>query len=192
MSVDIIERRSRLGVPSPLRSFVPISRIPKPVVAPVEPTVAAEPAASTFALSVPEAPLLPMMPLKFKILRYGALAFGMPKEDIVGKGKFAGRFAHMAWARQCVCWAMRTHSAMSYPSIARTLGNRDHTTMMAGYNVVESAISQLGIDVGDSYETALVALAVYDTNPLNKNYRGGLKRSVPRIASVSENAGAGE
>lgn len=50
----------------------------------------------------------------------------------------ADRTRHIAWARQEAYWLLRRCTGLSCPRIGQIIGDRDHTTIMAGVRAVEN------------------------------------------------------
>ena len=57
-------------------------------------------------------------------LKYICVTEGFTKAEIIG----SNRNYRLAYARQKVCYLIRTYTTLSYPEIGRRLGGRDHST----------------------------------------------------------------
>lgn len=74
-----------------------------------------------------------VVPLSTRLaLKLAAEAFGVRSSQIAGQR----RSSHLYRARAAVMWCAR-QTGLSYPIIARALGNRDHTTIMHGVQRAE-------------------------------------------------------
>lgn len=120
-------RRARLYAPPP-----PKAEAPKPVPVPA-PIPKPDYIRDWIALASPES----IKPASHrKIIRLVSDAFGYTFNDIVGDR----RLAPMVLARQVCFYLMRECTTMSYPEIARRIGNRDHTTALHGANRISERI----------------------------------------------------
>lgn len=163
MSVSAVyERRARLGNPMPPRIPVVIPRwIPLPPKRASEPEKIILidqpqklPDAGTWLPSAMTSPPVNIYLMSAEMLKQTCLAFGISKEEILSHR----RTAYTVWARQVCMWLMKTHTTLSYPSIGRRMGGKDHTSVLAAVRRVESAIKIKGHNVGGDWETALAAL----------------------------------
>lgn len=128
MLADYAARRAKFFTPRP---------VPKPVAPqpPAEPEPIAKPdyIRDWLILASPEA----IKPASSRrIIAMVSDAFGISHFDIVGDR----RLAIMVRARQICFYLMRECSGLSYPEIARRVGNRDHTTAMHGANKIAKLI----------------------------------------------------
>jgi chromosomal replication initiator protein len=73
-----------------------------------------------------------------KILREVAKEFDVPVSEL--RGKSTAR--HIARPRQFAYLRLRDETDMSYYSIARVMGGRDHTTIVHGIKAVRKRIQQ--------------------------------------------------
>ncbi len=67
------------------------------------------------------------------IIQAVARVLGILKEDILGKS----RLQDVALARQVCMWFMKHELNLSYPSIGKVLGGKDHSTIMHGCQKIE-------------------------------------------------------
>lgn len=72
-----------------------------------------------------------------KMLQKVSRFFSVHTTDILG----TSRLKHIALARQCLMWAMRKHTALSFESIGDFL-SRDHSTVLHGCRKVEKLIQK--------------------------------------------------
>ncbi len=63
-------------------------------------------------------------------------ATGVARYDLHGEC----RVSPVVTARHIAFWLMRTHTSLSLPQIGRTLGDRDHTTVMNGVRRVDERL----------------------------------------------------
>ena len=122
-------RRARLYAPAPPQNK-PKAEAPKPAPVPIpKPDYIRD----WIALASPES----IKPASHrKIIRMVSDAYGLTFNDIVGDR----RLAPIVLARQVCFYLMRVCSQMSYPEIARRIGNRDHTTALHGSNKIADLI----------------------------------------------------
>lgn len=73
-----------------------------------------------------------------KILREVAKEFDVPVNELRGNSKER----HIARPRQLAYLRLRDETDLSYPAIARVMGNRDHTTVMRGIEAVTKRLQQ--------------------------------------------------
>lgn len=59
----------------------------------------------------------------------------VPYREMVGPG----RRADLVEARNIVCWLARTITGKTYQVIGRAIGDRDHTTVLRSFNIIEAA-----------------------------------------------------
>jgi chromosomal replication initiator protein len=69
-----------------------------------------------------------------RILQAVCRLFGLSKADLLG----ASRQKNIALARQITFWFYKHELDLSYPTIGKLFGGRDHTTVMHGCNKIES------------------------------------------------------
>lgn len=92
------------------------------------------------------------------VLRYACSTFNVSMIDIVSQR----RTSTVVWPRQCVFWALGTHTTMSLPEIGDRLGGKDHTTVLHGKRRVQREIDAHSIDVGVTWWEAIDALAKHN------------------------------
>jgi chromosomal replication initiator protein len=68
-----------------------------------------------------------------RILQAVCRLFSLTKADVLG----SSREKNIALARQLTMWFYKHELDLSYPTIGRYFGNRDHTTVMHGCNKIE-------------------------------------------------------
>ena len=73
-----------------------------------------------------------------KILREVAKEFDVPVNDL--RGPSIAR--HIAKSRQIAYLRLRDETDLSYPTIGRIMGNRDHTTIIYGIRAVTKRLQQ--------------------------------------------------
>ncbi len=71
------------------------------------------------------------------ILEVAANYFGVPVAELTGRS----RSARIAQQRQLVMYLMREETSASLPQIGAALGNRDHTTVMYGYERIAQDVN---------------------------------------------------
>lgn len=87
------------------------------------------PAHSSFASTEPDPPPIPARDKDaFEILRVVAQAYVLRVDDLTGRD----RHKAIAEARLVAYWLLRSRTRMSFPEIGRVMGDKDHTTIMAG------------------------------------------------------------
>lgn len=72
------------------------------------------------------------------IIEVVARMYNLRSADITGKG----RSRTLTRPRQIAMYMARTHTALSYPELAREFGGRDHTTIVHGVQRVESDLKR--------------------------------------------------
>jgi chromosomal replication initiator protein len=73
-----------------------------------------------------------------KILREVAKEFDVSVNELRG----SSRERHIARPRQIAYLRLRDETDLSYPVIARVMGDRDHTTIIDGINAVRRRLKQ--------------------------------------------------
>jgi chromosomal replication initiator protein len=73
-----------------------------------------------------------------KILREVAKEFDVPVNDLRGKS----RERHIARPRQFAYLRLRDETDLSYPTIGRVMGDRDHSTIIYGIKAVRKRLQQ--------------------------------------------------
>lgn len=164
------ERRQRLGFPVRPRTNVvirysaPVAEIPSP----------------------PPAAYAPSIPLaQFEWAHKLADEFGGDASALVGRGEWRRiidsacavfqvqvidviserRTAAVIWPRQVCMWLLRRYTILSLPAIGKRLGGKDHTTCLYGCRIVQQVVDGRNIDVGSTWQSALDALARFETRP---------------------------
>ncbi|MFY9484484.1 MAG: chromosomal replication initiator protein DnaA [Patescibacteria group bacterium] len=82
--------------------------------------------------------------------------FGVSREDLMGKK----RSKELVYPRHIAMYLLRNEVNMSYPQIGNLLGDRDHTTIMHGFGVINRGISQ-----SDTLQTEITHLKELITSP---------------------------
>ena len=82
--------------------------------------------------------------------------FGVSRDDLVGKK----RSKEQVYPRHIAMYLLRNEVNMSYPQIGKLLGDRDHTTIMHGFGVINREISQ-----SDNLRTEITRLKELITSP---------------------------
>jgi hypothetical protein len=141
-------RRARLYAPPPPK---PKAEAPKPAPIPIpKPDYVRD----WIALASPES----IKPASHRrIIRLVSDAYGLTFNDIVGDR----RLAPIVLARQVCFYLMRVCSQMSYPEIARRIGNRDHSTALHGSNKIAELI-KTNAELRAVVETLTVRLQAED------------------------------
>lgn len=136
---------------------------PKPQPQPVPPLPASAPAAPQYLITSEYGPWI--APLRrgdgsyrlTTLLRIVREASGVPLADI----KSTRRNASTVKARQIFCWLAKRFTSESYPSIARHIGGRDHTTVLHAVQRVEAVLPLVAApSLDDPREWADVLLAI--------------------------------
>ena len=73
-----------------------------------------------------------------KILREVAKEFDVPVNDLRGKS----RERHIVRPRQFAYLRLRDETDLSYPTIGRVMGTRDHSTIIYGIKAVRKRLQQ--------------------------------------------------
>lgn len=73
-----------------------------------------------------------------EIIRTVAETFGVPKDDLLGRG----RSRKVALPRQIAMYLLREEINISLPQIGETLGGRDHTTVMYGCDKIADLLER--------------------------------------------------
>lgn len=73
-----------------------------------------------------------------KILREVAKEFDVPVNELRGSNKAR----HIARPRQVAYLRLRDETDLSYPTIGRVMGDRDHTTIIYGIKAVRKRLQQ--------------------------------------------------
>lgn len=79
----------------------------------------------------------------------------------------ARRARHLARPRQVVMWLARKHTPYSLPHVGRSIGNRDHTTVMHACRVIDKLLAEKQPDI-----TLLVENSERTIEELSKQFIG--------------------
>lgn len=185
MSVSAVyERRARLGWPTG-RPTTPVvilrHRVPAAVEAPSKPEEDNPPSVTLPRLFMPPDAPNPILEalreraFSRRILIACCIRFGVTLEEV----QSLRRGARIVQARQVACWLMKQFTRESFPSMARRIGGRDHTTPLhackkinaqIAYNRATLPVPTIDPESPGHWEACLEILASLE--PLPKNWEG--------------------
>ena len=151
MSVSAVyERRARLGWPTN-RPTTPVvilrHRVPVAVEAPSKPKEDNPPSVTIPRLFMPpDAPnpileVISERQLAKRLVYAVCVRFGIPFEDVAS----IRRSIETVRARQSACWLVKKFTTESLPSIGRSVGGKDHTTVLHAVRAIDARIAHWGV-----------------------------------------------
>lgn len=75
-----------------------------------------------------------------KILQAASRLYGIPEDKLISRS----RKQRLVEVRRMCCYAMRTHTALTYYEISDLLGGRDHSTLIHAFQSAQDYIDMYG------------------------------------------------